>query len=155
MNNIDFEKCNSELLGMLPKDQFNKVMSQKECDIDTSFLGFVNYYLHLAMIIPKNFTIVDLGCAYNPQCFFFKDHKKYIAVDACDMVKFKSDNCEIINKTIEQYIKEDISNLNLDSTFAICNFVPPWGGDNLKMVREAFKNLFVFYPCDSGFTLKD
>ena len=142
---ITYSECYS-LLSLIPKEQIENVFNQRECDIDIEFLGFIDIYKKLSEIIPKHFTIVDLGCAYNPQCFYFKDHKKYIAVDISDCEKFKSENCEIYNKSIEDFIREDISGLNLDETFAICSYVPPWGGDNRKMVRESFKNQFVYYP---------
>ena len=142
---ITYSECYA-LLSLIPQEQIDRVFDQKYCDIDIEFMGFIDIYKKLSEIIPKHFTVVDLGCAYNPQCFYFKDHKKYIAVDISDCEKFKSDNCEIFNKSIEDFIKEDISDLNLNETFAICSYVPPWGGDNRKMVREAFQNQFIYYP---------
>lgn len=134
------------LWSLLPKDQIDKVFDQAEIDIDPTFLGFVDVYEKLSEVIPRHFTIVDLGCAYNPQCFFFTEHKKYIAVDFSDCVKFKADNCEIYHMPIEQFIKEHLHKLDLEETFAICSYVPDWGGENRKMVREAFKNVFTYYP---------
>ncbi len=136
----------SPLLKKLPKDQIKKVFEQKECDIDGFFLGFMDIYESLSKIIPKHFTIIDLGCAYNAQSFYFKDHKQYIAVDISDCGKFKTDNCKIYNLSIENFINFNLKQFNLEETFAICSYVPDWGGDNKKMVREAFKNLFVYYP---------
>ena len=134
------------LLSLIPDEQKKRVFGQKYCDIDDEFLGFINVYKYLSEIIPIHFTVIDLGCAYNPQCFYFTKHKKYIAVDSMDIIRFCSDNCELVSKTIEDYIKSDIGELNIDETFAICSYVPPWGGDNIKMVRESFKNVFTFYP---------
>ena len=132
----------SGLFHLLPKDQVERVFNQDTCDINSDFLGFTDIYEMLSKIIPKHFTIIDLGCAYNPQCFYFVKHKKYIAVDISDCEKFKSDNCDIYQKSIEDFIKEDISELNLDETFAICNYVT----NNSKIVRTTFKNLFIYYP---------
>ena len=108
-------------------------------------MGFNDIYEILSKIIPEHFTIIDLGCGYNPQCFYFTKHKKYVAVDISDCEKFKSDNCVIYQKSIEDFIKEDISGLNLDETFAICSYVPMREA-NREMVRKAFKNLFIYYP---------
>lgn len=144
-----FESSNKLLLSILPKEQVETVFKQKECDIEPCFLGFVDIYEQLSKIIPKHFTIIDLGCAYNPQCFFFKEHKKYIAVDVSDCVKFKTDNCDIYTDTISNFIEKHLSEFNLEQTFAICSYVPNWYGDNIKIVRESFKNLFVYYPSGS------
>jgi len=136
----------NNIIELLPKEQIEKVFDQKDCDIDYDFLGFTEIYKSLSEIIPKHFTIVDLGCAYNPQCFYFTEHKKYVAVDVSDCVKFQSDNCEIYEKRIEDFISQDLNKFDLEETFAICSYVPSWGGDNGEMVRKAFKNCFVYYP---------
>jgi len=131
----------------LPKDQIDRVFNQDMCDIDNEFLGFMDIYESLAKIIPKHFTVVDLGCAYNPQCVLFKDHKKFVGVDVMEnLERFTQDNCTIYEMTIENFISEHIDRFDLDETFAMCSYVPPWGGDNIKMVREAFKNVFTYYP---------
>jgi len=134
------------ILNRLPKWQIEKVLNQPNCDIDLDFLGFLDIYETLSKIIPKYFTVVDLGCAYNPQCFFFEEHKSYLAVDISDCVKFQAKNCEIFQKSISEFINENLSNLNLEETFAICSYVPSWGGDNGKIARDTFKNVFVYYP---------
>lgn len=136
-----------DLVKLLPKDQIERVLNQEMCDIDLEFLGFTDIYYHLSQIIPKHFTVVDLGCAYNAQCFYFTDHKKYIAVDVTMNEVFKSDNCILVNRSIQAFIKFNNGRLNLDETFAICSYVPPWYNDNTKLVRETFKNCFVYYPC--------
>lgn len=138
------------ILELLPKDQWDSVMNQPDCDIEPVFMGFTNIYRALAGIIPKHYEVVDLGCAYNPQCFLFAGHKHYHAVDQSDIKKFKAENCTIYNKTIADFIKEDLGKFNLEETFAICSYVPPWGDDNMKLVRESFINCFVYYP--AGFT---
>jgi hypothetical protein len=142
----DFEMSNHKLLDLLPREQAEKVFHQKMCDIEPCFLGFVDIYERLSEIIPKHFTVIDLGCAYNPQCFFFQEHKQYISVDISDCEKFKSDNCTIYNESIEDFIKNRLIGFDLEETFAICSYVPPWGGDNIELVRKSFKNVFTYYP---------
>lgn len=135
-----------DLWSKLPQEQIDAVFGQEFCDIDPEFLGFTKIYRNLSELIPKHFTVIDLGCAYNPQCFYFTEHKKYISVDYSPCVKFKSSNCIIYQKSIEEFIAENLKEFNLDETFAICSYVPPWGGNNREMVRKAFKNVFVYYP---------
>lgn len=138
-----------ELFHLLPKDQIERVFKQDICDIDPTFMGFTNIYKNLSEIIPKHFTIVDLGCAYNPQCFYFKEHKKYIAVDLGYTTEmFKTENTQYFGDGIKHFIEETLPELKLkkDETFAICSYVPPWNGFEYEMVNKNFKNLFVYYP---------
>lgn len=135
-----------ELLKVIPQSQQDEVFADDECDISYDFLGFTEIYKHLSMVIPEHFMVVDLGCAFNAQCFYFIDHRKYIAVDVSKCKKFKAHNCVIYEKSIENFIRDDMGQFDLDETFAICSYVPPWGGDNIEMVRQAFKNVFTYYP---------
>lgn len=140
------EDAHAELFKLFPAEQIEAVFSQPEVDIDSSFLGFVDVYRNLSRIIPEHFTVIDLGCAYNPQCFFFAGHKEYVAVDVEQKVRFMSPNCTFYQKTISAFISEDLKRFDLSETFAICSYVPPWYGHDSKVVRETFRNLFVYYP---------
>lgn len=135
----------SRLLNKIPQDQIDKVFDQAECDIDGEFIGFIAIYEKLSKIIPKHFTIIDLGCAYNPQCFYFTKHKAYIAVDESPCEKFQSENCAIYNMKIKKFIDLYVCDFNLNETFAICSYVP-CSGDCNELIRQTFKNLFVYYP---------
>lgn len=137
------------LLRLIPKEQCYRVFNQMWCDIDPTFLGFTNVYCSLASIIPKHYTVIDLGCAYNPQSFWFIRHKKFIAVDIGKIERFCAPNCQIFEKDIIDFIKDDISELDLNETFAICSYVP-LNDEKHKLVRSTFKNLFMYYP--SGFS---
>jgi len=134
-----------ELIKILPKKQLKDVLNQEICDIDIEFMGFIGIYKNLSQIIPQHFTIIDLGCAYNPQCFYFQRHKSYIAVDIDNTIKFKSKNCIIYEEGIEKFIQNEIQKYDLDETFVICSYVPLKDEIN-KLIRETFPNLFVFYP---------
>ncbi|NTJ67495.1 hypothetical protein G6M50_05920 [Agrobacterium rhizogenes] len=133
-------------LHLIPEDQLRRVLGQRMCDIDREFLGFTNIYLALASIIPRHWAVVDLGCAYAPQSFIFKDHKAYVGVDRGQDERFAAPNAIHFDMSIEDFIATHLAEFNLDQTFAICSYVPPWGGDNMGMVRSAFKNVFTFYP---------
>lgn len=141
-----FEEINSDLFKMLPADQKKRVFNSDMGDIDGEFLGFVNFYHHLSRIIPKEWIVIDLGCAYAPQSFYFEGHVEYVGVDLLVKERFCGVNSVFYEMSIEQFISKHLHEYDLDKTFAICSYVPPWGGDNAKMVRDAFKNCFVFYP---------
>lgn len=137
----------NNLLKLLPVNQIDQVFSQEYCDIDYEFLGFTDIYEHLSEIIPLHFTVIDLGCCYAPQCFYFRKHKKYIGVDMFDCVRFHSENTVHYLKTISEFIRDDLFELDLDETFAICSYVP---STERGLIRMKFKNVFVYYPSDKG-----
>jgi len=134
---------------LIPDEEMERVLNQEFCDIDPTFMGFMDVYENLSKIIPKHFTVVDLGCAYNPQCYYFKDHLQFIAVDAdVNTERFKTENSLYFGGGIELFINDIMPTLklNLEETFSICSYVPPWYGFKYEMVNNAFKNLFVYYP---------
>lgn len=135
----------SDIIQLLPKDQWDEVMNQPYCDIEPVFMGFMDQYKILAQIIPKHFTVIDFGCAYNPQCFYFAEHKEYIAVDVSDCKKFKAPNCRIFNKSINGFMLTHAHEFYLKTTFAICQYVPA----DTKIIRDYFTNLFAYYPYDN------
>ena len=151
MSDIDItERLRDETdpaLHLLPEYQLDRVLGQDICDIDPTFLGFTSIYLALASIIPKHWTIVDLGCAYAPQAFIFKDHRAYIGVDlGLAKERFEAENTTHYTMPIADFIDKHGPDLHEDTTFAICSYVPPWHHDNMALVRGAFKNVFTYYP---------
>lgn len=132
---------------MMPADQIDRVLGQDMCDIAPEFLGFTNIYLALAPLIPKYWTVVDLGCAFSPQAIIFREHKAYIGVDVGDHYRFTAPNSIHYTMTIADFIAEHGASFDQDRTFAICSYVPPWyGSDNLNLARAAFRNVFTYYP---------
>lgn len=117
----------------------------KYCDIDGEFMGFTNIYYHLSKIIPKNRIVVDLGCAYAPQAVYFRKHKKYIGVDLLECPQVRTENSEYLHMSIINWIETELPKYKKEEIFAICSFVPPWGNDNQKLVREHFLDVFVYY----------
>lgn len=141
------EKANNLVLKLLPEDQKERVFNQERCDIDPTFLGFMDVYVALARIIPKHFTVIDFGCAYSPQCFLFENHRSYIGVDLdTKQERFKTIQSIFYAMTIREYIEKYLHSLDLQKTFAICSYVPQWYDDNIKLVKENFLNVFTYYP---------
>lgn len=131
-----------------------EVMSQNYCDIEPSFMCFADVYESLAKLIPKHWTVVDFGCAFAPQCLYFKDHEKYIGVDPGRMKRFYTENFSLYESTIiEWFTASQIYALNLDRSFAILSYVP---ADEYSyfLVKTHFKNLFVYYPHGESIKLK-
>ena len=139
------EEISIQLYREIPGDQMNAVFGQERCDIDATFMGFVKKYKNLSEIIPRHYTVLDFGCAYNPQSFLFKDHKQFIAIDYCpDMVVFQAPGTEFSRSSAQEFIENRIDQFDLDETFAICSYLPDY--EARELVRKTFKNVFVFYP---------
>lgn len=151
------ESANETTLSLIPREQLDRVFTSEVCDIGPEFLGFMHIYDSLAKVIPKDWTVVDLGCAYAPQAWLFAGHARYIGVDLpwesnwlpAKLERFIAPNTTIFEMSIEEFIGAHIADLDLKTTFAICSYVPPWGGDNMKRVRDAFMNVFTFYPAST------
>jgi len=141
------ELISRELWANLPKDQVAAMENtEANCEIEEDFCGFVQIYKNLAEIIPLHYSVVDLGCAYAPQSWYFRNHKEYIGVDVMTDYRFSQPNTRHVKLTISDFIGA-ACDLDLDTTFAICSYVPNWHGDNGTITRTAFKHCFVFYPC--------
>ncbi len=135
------------VLKLLPPEQVKRVLSQPNCDIEPIFMGFTDIYKHLSKIIPLHFTVIDFGCSYAPQCFYFTKHKLYIGVSIGKQKRFKAKNTIHDYMSIREWICEngDWIHNNVKETFAICSYVPaPF--DEIKLLRNTFENLFVYYP---------
>lgn len=134
-------------LSLIPKEEKERVFNQEYCGIDSSFIGFIETYYYLSKIIPKKYTVYDFGCGYNPQCYFFQEHEKYIAINPLEKDSqeiFQSPNCEVYRNTAGYFIGS--LHKPVQREFAIVNNVPNWHGENVaELVKDYFSNLFTFY----------
>lgn len=114
------------------------------CELDREFLGFVEVYGSVLNFVPKHFTIVDLGCYVAAQAYLFKNYEKYIGVDVCELERFKPENAIHYKITIQEYLLKHTNDLCLETTFAICSYLPD--EEAVRMARKKFPNILVFYP---------
>ncbi len=148
-----FEKINAQLLFDLRKKypkQLKDIFKQDKCEIEESFLGFVDTYYYLSLIIPKHFTVIDLGCSYALQSYYFRNHKHYIGVDKSTDKRLKLNNTEHLYCSIDFYLKLFDKN-DTDEVFAICNYAPI----NTEEIRNKFKNIYVYYPAGNSILHKE
>jgi len=127
-----------ELAEKYPK-MFKEVLGQEMCDIDGTFLGFMDTYYYLSKLIPKGWIIIDFGCAYNPQAYYFREHKAFIGVDTGIRKRFRFENTDLFEGTISDYLK---NNPPTEKVFAICHNVP---SEEKNLVRNYYPNCFVYY----------
>lgn len=143
--------------SLIPDEEWLRVMQSDaaaEIDSNNSVCGFGGRtYYNLSKMIPKEWTVIDIGCAYNPQSYLFTQHAKHIAVEPqyiggydFHFEYFQAPNTDLVFASGQKFIKKILPKMKLDlkRTFAICNFVP--SDECCQMVRETFPNVFTFYP---------
>lgn len=120
--------------SLIPNSEYERVMvsdASAEISCDDLMCGGATYY-NLSRMIPKGWTVIDVGCAYNAQSYLFQDYKRHIAIEPEWKNKdfhfeyFKAPDTELLFTTGQKFITDVLPTLNLDlkKTFAICNYVP-------------------------------
>lgn len=142
------ETC--ELFNLIPREKLDYLFANSHAgaELDCTFLAFEHVYKEVLEVTSKDKTIIDLGCAYATQSWYFKDHKKYIGVDDfsnSDSV-IHTDNSEFYFMTIQEFIREVLPSLdlNLNDVFAVCFYVPD--KDAQDLVVKTFPYCRVYYP---------
>lgn len=145
------EICNLIKNNIIPREELDRVFDESDsasAEMDCTFLCFEDVYEDVLANTTPDMTILDLGCAYAPQAFYFKDYAKYIGVDLPfeNDVRFKTDNSEFYLMSIQKFIKEVLPGLDLDlsKTVAVCSYVPDKEAG--QMVADTFPIHLVTYP---------
>ena len=138
-----------DILNYIPMKEVDRLFEKNyrmAGNVCPSFMGFTRVYKSLLNIVPKHYTIIDLGCCYAPQCYYFKDYKAYIGVDVEDEERFATENTTHYEMSIQKFIKEVLPelHLNLKECFAICSYVPD--DKATELARRTFPNILVYYP---------
>lgn len=141
------ETC--ELFNIIPNEEINRIFNNSQtasAEMDYSFMGFEDVYKSVTMFVPKGKTIIDLGCAYAPQSYYFKDYRGYIGVDTnMPDFHFKTFNSSFYEMSIQDFCKKIVENKwDLEKMFAICSYVPD--EEARKIVKETFPYCLVYYP---------
>lgn len=142
------ESC--ELYRLIPKEKLDYLFehSTASAELDFTFLGFEEIYKDVLSYVPKDKVILDLGCAYATQSWYFKDHARYIGVEGwgnSDSV-IHTENSEFYFLRIQEFLRDVFPGLGLDveDVFAICSYVPDKEAQG--MVAEMFPYCRVYYP---------
>ena len=156
---LEEEAC--DLFKQIPKEKLEKLFRESYAsnEMDFTFLGFEDIYQKVKKLTTKDMIILDLGCAYATQCWYFKDYAAYIGVDIGTFMDSQSlpyeeklkgvlqtDNSTFYFEMIQSFIKETLPTLNLDlnKVFAVCSAVPD--KEARQLVKHTFPNYLDWYP---------
>ena len=144
-----------DLFKQIPKEKLEYLFKHSDAsgELDATFLGFEDPYRVVKDIADKDMVIIDFGCAYAAQSWYFRDHVKYIGVDGWsdkDSV-IHTENSEYYFTTIQDFIKRawpvlQYTGMTTDNVFAVCSAVPD--KEAREMVLTTFKNCLDWYPCE-------
>lgn len=140
-----------ELWNMIPEPELKRVMSHGCVELEPDFMCFENLYKAVADYVPTDYTIVDLGCYMAAQCYYFKNHKRYVGVDYYEKrmhssgyvppLRFETENTVHFQMSIDDYLDEHKTN---DKTYYIMSAVPGIGSDMFD--KHGIENYAWWYP---------
>lgn len=142
MNNYD--QLVSEVINKAG-EQLHDILCQPDCEYiacPNGFMGFLDVYDAVRSFVPKERTIVDLGCYLAAQAFLFDDYKKYVGVDVVDMKRFETNNSLHFMMSIQEFVKKHGDEYK--DAFAVCAYVPD--REAADLVRHSFADCLVYYP---------
>ena len=148
---------------LIPKSEMNRVFRESysaAAEIGPDFMCFEEPYQAAVRVADKDSIILDLGCAYAPQAYYFSKCKHYIGVDLPMTLpenpfnypnikpetRFHPDNARFYIMTIQQFIQTVLPKLKLDinHVIAVCSAVPDVQARQL--VIDTFPVHYVSYP---------
>lgn len=142
-----------ELFHLIPREKLDYLFTHSDragAEMDPTFLGFEDVYRYASLNIPKDKIILDLGCAYATQSYYFTDFEKYIGVDieGNENSVIHTDNSAFYFTSIQDFIENIYPTLNIEKqdVYAICSAVPDKEAVNLA--KATFPNLLYWYPGD-------
>lgn len=144
-----YEEETAALLKGMSKANLDRVFRYEECEIEHDFVGFLHSYKDLADILPKDFTIIDIGACQALQSEYFKDFANYIAVEPCvpEHAMAKQLNMDSFQMTGEQFIADVLprlqeAGLDINKTFCVSSYVP-----DEKLRKEIIPQTFPHFRC--------
>lgn len=146
---FDYSREAKRLIDSIGEERLAPIWDWQYCEYDYSFVGFIDKYAGLN--IPKDFTVIDIGCCQAVQADYFKNHKQYIGVepDVPPEYCLQQDNAVYFHQTAQEFIKDTLpcllaDGLSLKKTFVICSAVPD--KEAQRLVAETFPYHRVTYP---------
>lgn len=143
------EPC--ELFQIIQREKIEYIFKTSEtvsAECDYTFLGFEQVYKAVTLFVPKSKIIIDCGCGYAFQSWYFREYRKYIGIDnaTCSSDVLETENSKFFFTSIQDFIRNVFPGMRyeLEDVFAVCSYVPD---ENAReMVRNYFPYCLVYYP---------
>ena len=101
--------------SLIPDTEWARVVLHSdagaEIQANSLMCGGMTYY-NLSRMIPKDWTVIDIGASYGAQSYLFQNHAKYIAVEPSWVSEdfhfeyFKAPNTELLFMTGQEFIEK-------------------------------------------------
>lgn len=144
----------TQLRKIIPVKELQEKFASGDSELGWDFLGFEENYHVLAELLPKHFTVVDMGCYQAAQCYLFQDFKAYVGVDIFDNrlrqhgyrppERFAVKNTTHFICTIQDFLLNYKKRFDPETTYYIASAVPDFIGTD--MMLKQVKNGAVVYP---------
>lgn len=151
--NYTHEVC--DLFKQIPKEKIVEIFKNSEtagAELDYTFLGFEEIYRIVRDYVPKDRIILDLGCGYAFQSWYFKEYPKYIGVDVLVTERdvLHTENSEYYFMSIQNFLKEIYPDIlpDKEKVFAVCSYMPD--DEARKLIEETFPHCLIYYPGEKG-----
>lgn len=160
---MKFESCYLLEHNLIPCTEMKRVFTESysaSAEIDPSFLCFDEPYQMATRVADKDSIIIDFGCGYAAQSFYFKHCSAYIGVDLPmpmpsdplmlyefkPETRFTADNTSFYIMTIQKFLNEVYPTLDIpkEKVIAICSAVPD--KEAQELVKQTFPVHYVWYP---------
>lgn len=138
-----------ELWKRYDAEQIKALFKEPWCELEFDFMGFEDVYRGAAEIISSTMpgkTVIDFGCYAGAQAIYFRNQPRYIGVDISKIKKFKTENSEYFETTIQEFVRNVWPALKIgaEDCIAICSYVPDKKA--VELVRQTFPNVIAVYP---------
>ena len=108
-----------DTIKIIPNAELDRVFTESDsagAEMDHTFLCFEDVYKEILKHCSKDTAIIDFGCAYMPQAFWFTNCKQYIGIDLPigNDVRFKTANSSIYVMAGQKFLETIYPALNLE-----------------------------------------
>lgn len=162
---MKFKPCYLLEHNLIPPTELHRVFTESYsagAEMDYSFLCFDEPYQIAACTADKDNIIIDFGCSYASQSYYFKHCATYIGVDLPMPIppdkhkqklqkfkpetRFTPDNATFYIMTIQRFLKEVYPTLDIpkEKVIAICSAVPD--EEARELIKRNFPIHYVWYP---------
>lgn len=141
---------------MIPEEELKLKLNYGMSELEYDFLGFEHVYLPIAEMVPKGFTIVDLGCYQAAQSYAFKNHARYFGVGHYDRLvshdfipplRFLPENAIHYVMSAEEFMEKYLDTFDLDETYFVMSYVPEFHDKADWLLSQVKHGTFVY--CDN------